>query len=370
VSDARLVQLARVLVGYSTRVEPGELVLLEGPTITEPLVYELYREVLRAGAHPSLRLSFDGASDALLLEGSEQQVAWVNPRFAEDVERADVRIAIYASRNTKSLTSVDPARQAAHSLAQEPLQQRFLDRAAKGELRWVITAFPNDAHAQDARMSGAEYADFVYRAAFLDRDDPVAEWERYSKRLERVSSFLGSKRGLRIVSEGTDLRLGVGGRHWVASHGRENFPDGEVFTGPVEDSVEGTIRFTFPAVFHGREVNDVCLRFERGEVVEATAGRGQDFLDRMISMDAGARHVGEFAFGMNEAIDVFTRNILFDEKLGGTVHLALGSSYPETGGVNRSALHWDMICDLRSGSEVYADGDLVYRDGRFLDGVL
>lgn len=365
-SDRRL---AEVLVGYSARVGPGELVILSAPTFAAPLVYELYRQVVRAGSHPQLRLAVDGVEETLLLEGTDDQVAWVNPRAADDLERADARIAVYATWNTKSLTSVDPSKQARRSLAYEPLQQRFLERAAKGEVRWVVTGYPNDAAAQDAGMSLAEYEDFVYRAAFLDRDDPVGEWERFSKALERLASYLGAKRELRVVAGDTDLTVGVGGRSWIASHGRENFPDGEVFTGPVEDSLEGTIRFSFPAVFGGREVHDVRLRFERGEVVEARAARGEDFLREMIAMDDGARRVGEFAFGMNEAVSVFTRNTLFDEKLGGTVHLALGSSYPETGGVNRSGLHWDMVCDLRSGSEVYADGDLVYRDGVFVDGL-
>jgi aminopeptidase len=218
-------------------------------------------------------------------------------------------------------------------------------------------------------MSLAEYESFVYGAGFLDDDDPVARWREFADRLARTTGFLASKRELRIVAEDTDLTLAVDGRTWIASSGQENFPDGEVFTGPVETSVEGTIRFTYPAVFQSREVDDVRLRFERGEVVEATAARGQDFLEKMIGMDEGARRVGEFAFGLNDAVTAFTRNILFDEKIGGTVHLALGTAYPETGGVNRSGLHWDMICDLRSGSEVYADGELVYRDGRFLDGV-
>jgi aminopeptidase len=366
VSDARL---AEVLVGYSARVAPGELVVISGPTLAAPLAFELYREVVRAGAHPQLRLSVEGAEEALLLEGSDEQVQWINPRAVDDLELADARIAIFASWNTKSLTSADPAKQARRALAYEPVQQRFLERAANGEVRWVVAGYPHDAAAQDAGMSRAEYEEFVYRAAFLDRDDPVAEWERFAERLERLAAFLGGKSELRVVAEDTDLTVGVGGRRWVASHGRENFPDGEVFTGPVEDSVEGTIRFSYPAVFGGHEVHDVRLRFERGEVVEATAARGEEFLREMIGMDEGARRLGEFAFGMNEAVSTFTRNILFDEKLGGTIHMALGSSYPETGGVNRSGLHWDMIRDLRSG-RVFADGEPVYRDGRFLDGTL
>ena len=168
------------------------------------------------------------------------------------------------------------------------------------------------------------------------------------------------------MAEGTDLTVAVGGRRWIAADGHENFPDGEVFTAPHDESAEGVITFTYPAVFEGRQVDDVRLRFRGGEVVEASASRGEDFLQEMVALDDGARRVGELAFGLNDAVSVFTRNILFDEKIGGTMHLALGSAYPECGGTNRSALHWDMICDLRSGSEVYADGELVYRDGRFL----
>jgi aminopeptidase len=230
----------------------------------------------------------------------------------------------------------------------------------------VLTMYPTQAAAQDAGMSLTEFEDFVYAAGFLDHDDPVAEWKAFGARLERIGSFLEGVSELRVVAEDTDLRLGVGGRQWIRSRGQENFPDGEIFTGPVETSVEGSIRFTYPAIFQGREVDDVRLRFERGEVVEATASRGEDLLREMIAVDDGARRVGEFAFGLNDAVTSFTREILFDEKIGGTVHLALGTAYPETGSANRSALHWDLICDLRNGGEVYADGELAYRDGRFL----
>jgi aminopeptidase len=169
-----------------------------------------------------------------------------------------------------------------------------------------------------------------------------------------------------VVADGTDLTVGVEGRTWIPCDGKENFPDGEVFTGPIEARTEGAIRFSYPASFAGRMVKDIELRFEGGEVVEASASEGQDFLREMVALDAGARRVGEFAFGMNEAIEEFTSHTLFDEKIGGTIHLALGKSYPESGGLNQSALHWDIVCDLRSGSEVYADGELVYRDGAFV----
>jgi aminopeptidase len=360
--------MAEVLVGFCADVREGDLVTLESTPLAAPLLREIYHRVLGAGAQPLPRIALEGLTETLLKHGNDEQLAWVNPARADDIETVDVRIVLSAPANTRRLSNVDPARQAIATRAAEPLRDRYLERAAAGELRWVLSAYPTEASAQDAEMSLAEYEDFVYDAAFLDDPDPVARWREFGEQLDQVAEFLGTKRELRIVADGTDLRLTTEGRTWVPSKGQENFPDGEVFTGPVETSVEGTICFTYPAVFNAHEVEDVRLRFEAGEVVEATATRGQDFLREMIAMDDGARRVGEFAFGLNEAITMFTRNTLYDEKIGGTVHLALGKSYEETGGINRSALHWDLVCDLRSGSEVYADGELVYRDGRFLNG--
>jgi aminopeptidase len=368
--DTRIDRLARVLVDYSTEVQSGQLVLIEGPAAAAPLVRAVYARVLDAGAFPQPRVGLDGVAETLLTRGSAAQLDWVNPARVEDYERADVRIVLEAETNTRELTHVDPPRLARAGKAREPLRDRYLERAAAGELRWSITVFPTHAAAQDAEMSLAQYEDFVYGAGKLDADDPVQEWRSFGEELRRLADWLGGKRELRVVADGTDLTIGVEGRTWIPSGGRENFPDGEVFTGPVETSLEGEIHFTYPASFQGRLVEDVRLVFSRGEVVEATAARGQDFLEGMLAMDDGARRAGEFAFGMNEAIAEFTKNTLFDEKIGGTVHLALGKAYPETGGQNRSALHWDLVCDLRSGSEVYADGELVYRDGRFLPGAV
>ena len=368
-SDTRLRRLADVLVGYSTQVRQGDLVLIEAPALAAPLVREVQSAVLHAGGHPLTRIAIDGLAENLLVNGSDEQLEFVNPVRIDEIETGDVRIVLEGYWNTKALTGVDPARQARFSRAREQLRNRYLERAADGDLRWVLTAYPTNAAAQDAEMSLAEYEEFVYGAGLLDADDPVAEWEAFAARIARVGEFLAGVGELRVVTDGTDLTLGVGGRQWIPAQGRENFPDGEIFTAPIEDRVDGTIHFTYPAVFQGREVHDVRLRFEGGEVVEATAARGQDFLEQMIGMDDGARRAGEFAFGLNDGIDIFTRNILFDEKIGGTVHLALGTAYPESGGLNRSGLHWDMICDLRTGSEVYADGELVYRDGRFLSGI-
>jgi aminopeptidase len=367
-SDSRHERLADVLVGFCSTVQEGDLVTLESSTLAAPLLRELYRRALQAGAQPLPRITLEGLTENVLKFGNDEQLDWVNPARVDDIESVDVRIAVSAQANTKRLSNVDPARQARYDRSAEPLRNRYLERAAAGELRWVLTAYPTEAAAQDASMSLTEYEDFVFGAAFLDDPHPVARWEEFGERLDRIAEFLGTKREFRVVADATDIRLVTEGRNWISSKGKENFPDGEVFTGPVESSVEGEIRFTYPGVFNAREVDDVRLRFEAGEVVEATAAHGQEFLREMIAMDDGARRVGEFAFGLNDAVTMFTRNTLYDEKMGGTMHLALGTAYPETGGLNRSALHWDLVCDLRSGSEVYADGELVYRDGQFLNG--
>ena len=368
-SDSRHQRLADVLVRYSAGVRESDLVTLEASTLAAPLARELYRSILAAGAHPLPRISIEGTTENLLKHGNDAQLSWVNPARADDIETVDVRMVVEAEANTKRYSGIDPGRFAVYERGTQRLRNRYLERAASGELRWVLTQFPTNAAAQDASMSLTQYEDFVYGAGFLDDPDPAERWREFGERIDRLADSLAGRRRLRIVAEGTDLELDVGGRSWIRSKGQENFPDGEIFTAPLEDSVHGEIHFTYPAVFRARQVDDVRLRFERGEVVDFSAATNEDFLAQMIGLDDGARRVGEFAFGLNDAVPLFTKNILYDEKIGGTVHLALGTAYPETGGTNRSGLHWDMICDLRTGSEVFADGELIYRDGRFLNDV-
>jgi aminopeptidase len=367
---SRLERLAGVLVDYSTRVRKGDLVCIDTGPAARPLVQEVWKRVLDAGAHPHLRLDVDGASELLLREGTDAQLEWVSPLRRAELERADVRIAIEADVNTRANTGVDPERQAHAERAREPLRRIHFARASAGDLRAVVTLFPTDAAAQDADMSLAEYETFVYQAGLLDRDDPVAEWEALGRTYAQLAKWLDQRKQIRVVGDGTDLTLGVEGRTWVPCDGRENFPDGEVFTGPLETQVDGVIRFTYPASYAGRRVSGAELEFRGGEVVRAEAEDGESFLREMLALDEGARHAGEFSFGLNDAVTEFTGHTLFDEKIGGTVHLALGASYPESGGQVQSALHWDLVCDLRTGSEVYADGEVVYRDGRFVDGLL
>jgi aminopeptidase len=368
-ADPRVERLAGVLVDYSTRVREGDLVCIDTAPAAAALVHEVWRRVLAAGGHPHLRVDLEGADELLLSEGNDAQLEWISPLRKAEVERADVRIAVEADTNTRRFTGMEPGRQARHARAREPLRRRYFERANAGELRSVVTLFPTEAAAQDADRSLAEYEDFVYQAGLLDRDDPVGEWSALGERYARLAERLGERREIRVAGDGTDLTLGVEGRTWIPCDGHENFPDGEVFTGPVETRVDGTVRFTYPASFAGRRVSGVELEFRGGEVVRASAEQGEAFLHEMLALDEGARRVGEFSFGLNDAVTEFTGHTLFDEKIGGTVHLALGASYPESGGKVQSALHWDLVCDLRSGSEVYADGELVYRDGRFVDGL-
>jgi aminopeptidase len=367
-SDPRLARLADVVVGYSTSVRPGDIIRIEGSPPSTPLIREMYRAAVRAGGHPTTELIVQETAEDLLLEGTDAQLEWVPIDVRWNVEHGDVLIAIDAPENTKYLSGVDPARMARRVKGREAYQELALQRFGRGEFRWVLCGYPTDASAQDAGMSLAQFEQLVYRAAFLEADDPVASWTAFGQRLDRIGSMLEGKSELRVVAEDTDLKLGVGGRSWVRANGKSNLPDGEVFTGPIETSVEGTIRFSFPAMVRGRSADGVVLRFEAGEVVEAKARRGEEFLTEMIGVDDGARRVGEFAFGLNDEITEYTGSLLLDEKIGGTVHLALGRSVPQTGGENVSALHWDMVCDLRDGGEVYADGELVYRDGAFVNG--
>jgi len=366
VSDARIERLADVVVNYSLPLSEGDTVLIQGPALAEELLVELVRAAIRAGAIPRVRASVQGTDEAYLTRASDEQLDPLPQWSLDEMGSVDARISVVGAWNTRELTGVDPAKMARRSRAAQPLMAQFMERSASGDLRWCVTAAPCEAFAQDAGMSLDAYADFVYRAGWLHTSDPVGAWKTYATRLSALAEKLATVKTLRVLADGTDLTVGVEGRSWMASKGRHNFPDGEVFTGPVETATNGEVRFSFPAVMGGREVEDVRLRFEDGRVVQSEAASGEDYLRQMLAMDDGASILGEFAIGTNYAVDTFTRQILFDEKIGGTCHMALGAGYPETGSSNVSGLHWDMVCDLRSGAEIHADGEPVFRDGEFL----
>jgi aminopeptidase len=366
-ADPRVDRLARVLVHYSMKVRKGDLVRIGGPALAAPHIAAAYREVLQAGGHPTVRVTVEGLEETFFKLASDEQLRFLSDLDRREVEVLNCELRYLGAYNTRALTRIPPDRMRIRREATREIMNRFMERAAKGELRWCLTQAPSQADAQEAEMSLADYEDFVYTAGHLDKEDPVAEWERVEREQSAVAERLGQMKTIRIVAPDTDLTVGVGGRTWISASGEHNFPDGEVFTGPVETATTGTVRFTFPAIYGGREVTGIRLTFKDGRVTDARADKGQDFLRSMLDIDAGARVLGEFAFGLNYDIQQFTRNILFDEKIGGTIHMALGAAYPDTGGKNQSGLHWDMILDLRNPScEAYADGEVVYRNGKFL----
>jgi aminopeptidase len=365
VTDPHLTKLARVLVHYCLDVERGDLFVIRATPVATPLVTEVYRAALQAGAHPTVQLTLPRMQEAFYELAKKHQLDFVSPVAAFEMERLDKVLTIRAADNTKSLTNADPKKQAAAGKASGGLSRRLQERAAVGNARWCLTQFPCSASAQDAEMSLEEYEDFVFRACLVHLDDPAAAWQALHKRQARLCTFLGNRKTLRVVKGDTDLTVSVAGRSWMNSDGRTNMPSGEVFTGPVEDTVEGTVAFSFPAVREGREVHGVRLTFEKGRVVKATAAKGEEYLHAMLGTDEGARSLGEFAFGTNDSVQRFTKNTLFDEKIGGTIHMALGAAYPKSGGLNRSSIHWDMILDMRDGGEVHADGKVIYRKGKF-----
>ena len=365
--DPRLTKFADVLVHYSADVQKGNLVRIGGPVLALPLIAELHRQVLKAGAHPLIRLEAETLQEIQLKEASEQQLKFVDQIGLFEVSKIDRYIGVWAQENTRHTTNVDPKRLAAASIARKPFLESLLGRAARGELKWTATQYPTQACAQDAEMSLDEYEEFIFRACKLHEADPVAQWQKLSEKQQKLVDFLNGKSDYHVVAaNGTDVRMSVASKIWINCDGHENFPDGEVFTGPEITSVNGHINFSFPAVHHGREVVDAKLTFRDGKVVDAHASKGEDFLHATLDTDAGSRFLGECAIGCNFDIQRYTRNTLFDEKIGGTVHLAIGKGYPETGNTNESAVHWDMVVDLRQGGYVEIDGQKVNVDGKFV----
>lgn len=367
--DIRVEKMAHILVDYSTAVKPGDRVMIEATTAAEPLVRAVYQRVLERGGHPHILLSLIDQEEIFFRAANEEQLDFVPAFHKMAAETFDVRIRIYSEANTRQLSHVDPLRAQRRQKAVAQIQAAVFRRAAEGQLRWISTQFPTLAYAMDADMGWNEYQNFVFRACHADEDtpDPVAYWQGIEQAQAGIIARIQGHNRVTVKGPNADLSLSIQGRTFLNSCGIHNLPDGEVYTGPVENSVNGWVRFTYPAIYGGRSVDGVELVFEQGRVVKANAEKNQEFLEQMLNSDAGARYLGEFAIGTNFQIDRFTRNILFDEKIGGTFHMALGASYPETGGQNRSVIHWDMICDLRQQSEIRLDGELFYQNGQFVE---
>jgi len=371
--DQRLDKLADVIVRYSTKIKKGDLVAIGADPIAMPMIEATFEAVLKAGGHPFWAARGDSLADIFLEHATDEQIDYLNPIIMNIVETIDVQIAFWADTNTKSLSRVDPKKVARERVAQGPKMKKFMKRAADGDLRWCGTLYPTLASAQDAEMSLSQYEKFVFEAGLLHLPDPVAAWEAIHKRQQGVCDFLQTKNELHFKADardghdGTDLIVDVDKSKsiWINCSGGENFPDGEVFCGP--QSANGHVNYTFPAVYNGREVEGVRLEFADNRVVNASAKKNEEFLFAMLDQDEGARNMGEIAIGTNYSIKEFSKNTLFDEKIGGTFHAACGMGYPESGSTNESALHWDMVCDLRQGGSISADGEVFHQDGKFLN---
>lgn len=363
-ADQRVEKLAKLCVHYCVEVKPKEKAFIRGSVLAYPLIKEIFKECLTSGAYPTVMPALD-LDYTFYKHAKEHQLKHVSPFEKLRVETIDVQITIQCQPNPKALMNVAPSKIKIHRASWRELAETINKRSAEGSLKWTLLPYPVDAQAQEAGMSLEEYENFVYRSCMVDKRDPIAEWKKIGKQQARVCKFLDQVGKMRIVGEDTDLTFSVKGRKWINSDGKRNMPSGEVFTAPHEKSVNGTVRFTYPGIYAGKEVEDITLAFKEGRVVKASAAKGSELLREILKID-GADRLGEAAVGTNYGINRFTKNMLFDEKMGGTIHMALGNSYPESGGLNKSAIHWDLLKDMTKGGEIYADGKLVYKNGKFL----
>jgi aminopeptidase len=378
-TDPRLHKLAHTIVAYSSAVKANDTVALIGESTATPLLREIYKEVISAGAHcvviPSdgNRALTDGVlfadgvmADFFIRHATDAQINWISPLESWISNEADVMINVRATDNTRRTNSADPKRIALRAASRSGLSKTRFERTAREEFRWTLTLFPTEALAQEANMSLAEYEDFVYGACFADQPDPIQCWRDVYDNQQKYVDWLKGRKHIKVRGPNIEMSLSIEGRTFINSTATHNMPSGEIFTGPVEESVNGWVHFTYPAIRGGRQVDDVELKFENGKVISATARKNEDYLLSQLDLDPGARYLGEWAIGTNFGIQRFTGNILFDEKIGGTIHMALGRGYPETGSHNESSIHWDMLCDMKHDSEIVVDGELFYKNGQFV----
>ncbi len=368
--DQRISNLARLIVEYCIEAGEGDEIIINAGVEAVPLVREIVKNIVMKKAYPLfINLGDETISETFYKYAPREVLEHVSVIEKEITEKVDAMISILSPSHTKSLNTIDPEKIKLRSRARSELTRIFMERSARKELRWVVAPYPTKALAQEAGMSYLDYVDFVFHATHSDEEDPISKWREIAEKQQKIADFLNKISELKYEGPGIDLVLSVEGRTWINDDGKYNMPGGEVFSAPVEDSVEGWVEFDYPAIWRGVEVEGVKLVFKKGVVVEAYARKGEEFLRKMLETDEGAKRLGEIAFGLNYNINRFTREILFDEKLGGTIHMALGAAYPETGGKNVSAIHWDMIKDMGR-NRVYGDGDLIYENSRFLLDVL
>ncbi len=360
-----LSKYAHLLLHYCLQVKPGQRLYVSSTFLAEPLLLEIHREATRSGVAVEYDLGFRNKSKVYWQEAGEGVLDMEPQLHTYAMEHFDAYLAIRAPYDLHEDLAATAEQKKRRAAAGARANQYYFRRTADGSMLRNLCQYPTEAAAKGAGMSVEEFAHFVFKACRLDEPDPVEAWLQVRKEQQGIVDFLNTCDRIRYVNEKTDIHFSVKGRTWINSDGRANMPSGEVFTGPVEDSVEGKVHFDFPSVYSGHDVQGITLTVEQGQIVHWEAEQGQSLLDQVFAIE-GARYFGEVAIGTNYNIQQSTRNILFDEKIGGTIHMAVGQSYLQSGGKNQSAIHWDMISDMRQGGEIYADGTLIYRDGKFL----
>jgi aminopeptidase len=362
-SDPRITKLAKLMVHYSLELKPGQQVVIRTHPLAEELTLAVYEEAIRAGAHVFIQNTVPGMEELFFKHASDEQLEFISPVRKLITETFDASLHIWSEHNTRALSGVDPKRMAQVAKAGAALSKVFLERSARKEMHWCLTVYPSQALAQEADMSLADYREFVYGAGKLDEADPVAYWKQVGQQQQKLADWLKDHDQVHLEGSNVDLKMSIKERRFISCDGKVNFPDGEIYTGPVEDSVEGWVRFKYPAIEYGQEITDIQLWFEKGRVVKEAASKNQELLTAQLNTDAGARFLGEFGIGTNYGVTRFTKNMLFDEKMGGTIHLAAGAGYPESGSKNQSGIHWDMLCDMND-AEIHVDGELFYKNGK------
>jgi aminopeptidase len=353
--DLRTQKLARLLVRYSVFVKPNENVILAGSTESEELLLALYKEVLLAGGHPIFRISPQGVNYFFYKHAKKHQIEKYPDITEGIINKSHKYIGIASEYNTKELTNCDPKKITARSKITNKISNLICNN--KPAMYRVTTSFPTNSLAQDAEMSLTEYENFFYGACLQD-------WKKIGKRMDKILKFFKKNSNVHLIGEGVDLMMKVHGERAIADKAEENMPGGEIFMAPVRESLNGWIKFDFPAIRDGKEVSDIFLRFENGKVVESKASKNEDFLREMLATDENASYVGELGIGCNPKINKFTKDLLFDEKIGGTIHLALGSAYKENGGGNDSAIHWDIVKNMQKG-KIIVDGKVIQERGEW-----
>lgn len=360
-----LKKYARLLVHYCLEIKSGDKLYISTTTLAEPLLREVYREAIKSGAFVDYQMSFREQNKIFLAEANEDQLDYVLPSYQEMMETYDAYLVIRAPYNLREDQSNDPKKSARRQKALNVVNQIYSERIADRSLKRCLCQFPTQAAAQEAGMSLEEYEKFVYSACHLYSENPADEWLKVRSEQQKVVDYLNQRDKITYKNKRSDITFSVKDRIWINSDGRSNMPSGEVFSSPVENSVNGHIFFNYPTLYMGHEAEGITLYVQEGEVIAWEAEKGKNLLDDIFKID-GARYFGEVAIGTNYNIQRTTKNILFDEKIGGSIHMAIGQSYKQTGGTNQSPIHWDMITDMKDGGEIWADGVMIYRDGRFL----